>query len=382
MFQAAKLDILNLIKPTSLVLQSTNLLLPEAVTTIDVTVTKIKKLQSKFDEKGTDALQDKSLFPTLNSEFMPLIDFDTNGYSLGRSTRRDPAYNGVILHSGYTLSNGDIEKALEKVFQDLHLDLPVLEEDLNERLSFITEEPVFSAAAKRLDTTAYQNLEEGNLLEACETLVEPFKVPLEANGFIKTRLRSFLLFLFCEFVFWIWFFENIFWYLMSEIVNLELWNLNLLKTSMSRNVLENFSFSLASLRQRLRLFVLSFFTDQINKAPSFKMCIYSVKRSGEENNYLVIVFLWVPSVLIKICKPKGCLKITNYRYYYYLNDRISWCIVLKCYYFFFQLLKSLHCTLILRSSCPMFKARNAGPKYLVLLANSISIIFSTLSRLG
>ena len=200
-FQAAKLDILNLIKPTSLVLQSTNLLLPEAVTTIDVTVTKIKKLQSKFDEKGTDALQDKSLFPTLNSEFMPLIDFDTNGYSLGRSTRRDPAYNGVILHSGYTLSNGDIEKALEKVFQDLHLDLPVLEEDLNERLSFITEEPVFSAAAKRLDTTAYQNLEEGNLLEACETLVEPFKVPLEANGFIKTRLRSFLLFLFCEFVF-------------------------------------------------------------------------------------------------------------------------------------------------------------------------------------
>ena len=33
-FQAAKLDILNLITPTSLVLQSTNLLLPEAVTTI------------------------------------------------------------------------------------------------------------------------------------------------------------------------------------------------------------------------------------------------------------------------------------------------------------------------------------------------------------
>ena len=37
-FQAAKLDILNLIKPTSLILQSTDLLLPEAVTTITVTV--------------------------------------------------------------------------------------------------------------------------------------------------------------------------------------------------------------------------------------------------------------------------------------------------------------------------------------------------------
>ena len=50
-FQAAKLGILNLIKPTSLVLQSTNLLLPEAVTTIDVTVTKIKKLLRKFEEQ-------------------------------------------------------------------------------------------------------------------------------------------------------------------------------------------------------------------------------------------------------------------------------------------------------------------------------------------
>ena len=50
--------------------------------------------------------------------------------------------------------------------------LPALEEALNERLSFITEEPFFSAIAKVLDTTAYQNLEEGDLLEACETLVE------------------------------------------------------------------------------------------------------------------------------------------------------------------------------------------------------------------
>ena len=139
---------------------------------------------SKFEEKEIDALRDKSLFPTLNSEFMPLIDFDTNGYSLGRSTCRDPAYNGVTLHSGYTL-----EKALEKVFQDLHLVLPALEETLNERLSFITEEPVFSAAVKLLDTTACQNLEEGDLLEACETLVEHFKKPLEANGFSKTCLR-------------------------------------------------------------------------------------------------------------------------------------------------------------------------------------------------
>ena len=151
-------------------------------------MTKIKKLLSKFEEKGIDALQDKSLSPTLNSEFMLLINTDTNGYSFSRSTHRDPPFNGVILHSGYTLSNGDIKKALAKVLQDLHLVLPALEEVLNERLSFITEEPVFSAAAKLLDTTAYENLEEGDLLEACETLLGNFKELLEANGFLKTYL--------------------------------------------------------------------------------------------------------------------------------------------------------------------------------------------------
>ena len=52
-FQAAKLDILNLIKLTSLVLQPTNLLLPEAVTTINIYSNKIKKLLSKFEEKGS-----------------------------------------------------------------------------------------------------------------------------------------------------------------------------------------------------------------------------------------------------------------------------------------------------------------------------------------
>ena len=119
---------------------------------------------------------------------MLLINFDTNGYSFSRTTHQDPPSNGVILHSGYTLSNGDIKKALAKILQDLHLVLPALEEILNERVSFIMEEPVFSAAAELLDTTAYQNLEEGDLLEACETLLENFKELLEANGFLKTYL--------------------------------------------------------------------------------------------------------------------------------------------------------------------------------------------------
>ena len=134
---------------------------------------------------------------------MSFIDFDANGCSSGRITRREFAYDRITLHSGYTLNNRNIEKSPEKVFHDLHLVLPALEETWNESLTFIIEELVFSAATKLLDTTAYQNMEE-------EDLVEHLKEPLEANGFIKTRLRLFLLFLFVKLVLWRWFLENIF----------------------------------------------------------------------------------------------------------------------------------------------------------------------------
>ena len=53
---------------------------------------------------------------------------------------------------------------------------------------FITEEPFFSAGAKLLDNIACENSEEGDLLEACETLVDHLKDPFEANGFIKNSI--------------------------------------------------------------------------------------------------------------------------------------------------------------------------------------------------
>ena len=54
------------------------------------------------------------------------------------------------------------------------------------------------------------------------------------------------------------------------------------------------------------------------------------------------------------------------------SQRVVW---KNCYYFFFQLLKSLHYTLSLRSSCSILNQRNAHPKYLILLTNYISTIF-------
>ena len=128
MFQAAKLDILNLIKPTSLVLQLGEPLITRSRNNCQRYSYTNQETAEQIEEKGIDTLQDKSFFPTLNSEFMPLIGFDTNGSSLGRSIHQDPAYNRVTWYL-YTLSNRDIEKPLE-VFHNLHLVLPALEESL------------------------------------------------------------------------------------------------------------------------------------------------------------------------------------------------------------------------------------------------------------
>ncbi|CAB4013601.1 Hypothetical predicted protein [Paramuricea clavata] len=162
-FQCVKVDLLKLIRPTSLVLESVSILLPEAITTIGVTLKKVKKLMRKLNENGVDALRDESLFPTLKNAFLPSLDFDEEGFSLGRSTRKDPAYTGVTTFAGYTLNRGNLENVLSKVYDDVMLVLPALELALDERLSFLANDPILSSAAVLLETTAYQNRDEEDL---------------------------------------------------------------------------------------------------------------------------------------------------------------------------------------------------------------------------
>ena len=181
-----------MIKPTSLILESISILLPDAITTISVTVKKVKKLLQRMEVNGVNALRDESWFPTLNNEFLPLSDFDEEGTTLGRSTRNDTATMGVTTFSGYTLNHGNLDKALSKVYNDAMLVIPALECALDERLAFLANDPILASAAILLDTTAYQNRDETDLVQACKLLMEHFRQPLQANGYILQRLGEFL----------------------------------------------------------------------------------------------------------------------------------------------------------------------------------------------
>ena len=189
-FNVIKSDILRLIRPTSLVLHSVSVLLPEAITTISIYLKKTQKLCEKVESNGVDTFKDVSYFPTFATDFLPLLELDETGVTLGCSTRREPVCVGVTM-SGYTLTNTNLDDAFSEVHSDIVKVLAALEEALNEHFSFLAEDHVMRAAAVILDTVSYKNREENDIKEAAITLHNHFKEPLEANDFLKQQLYEF-----------------------------------------------------------------------------------------------------------------------------------------------------------------------------------------------
>ena len=66
--ESATVDMLRIIKPASLILQSTSLLLPDAVSTIKITIKKPQTLREIFQTEGEEPLKNEKLFPTLKKE--------------------------------------------------------------------------------------------------------------------------------------------------------------------------------------------------------------------------------------------------------------------------------------------------------------------------
>ena len=64
-FNSAKLDILALLRPVSEILQEINLLLPELLTTCQITVQNISRMCKLLNDERENALDNKELFPRM-----------------------------------------------------------------------------------------------------------------------------------------------------------------------------------------------------------------------------------------------------------------------------------------------------------------------------
>ena len=65
-FQVIKRDILSVLRPTFLVLESITILLPEAISMFERTLKRFEIMYRKFVEVGPDMLKDCCIFPTFS----------------------------------------------------------------------------------------------------------------------------------------------------------------------------------------------------------------------------------------------------------------------------------------------------------------------------
>ena len=75
-------------RPTSLVLESITILLPEAISMFETTLKRFEKMYRKLVEVSPDVLKDRRIFPTFSDSILTLIAF--NGVVLGRTNRTQP----------------------------------------------------------------------------------------------------------------------------------------------------------------------------------------------------------------------------------------------------------------------------------------------------
>ena len=79
---------MSVLRPTSLVLQSITILLPEAISMFETTLKRFEKMYRKLVEVSPDVLKDRRIFPTFSDSILTLIAF--NGVVLGRTNRTQP----------------------------------------------------------------------------------------------------------------------------------------------------------------------------------------------------------------------------------------------------------------------------------------------------
>ena len=162
-FYTIKIDILSILCPGSKILQESNLLLPELITTVSTamkTIIKIKKLL----ETPEDPFGNAELFPTLNKFLEQLKEEPEELLPYCQKRNAAQANPGGLKFTfhGYLLTSAPdkAKQACKNLYTEI---LTPLEEAMMEQLDCITEDPLFKSIAAFLDTRCYQFTDFDNI---------------------------------------------------------------------------------------------------------------------------------------------------------------------------------------------------------------------------
>ena len=189
-FQVVKLDMLQLIRPVSKILQYNALTSPEFITLCQTVINNVQEAHKLLSLKGVDAFLEKNVFPEMN-KLLSQINKDNNVVIIERQTCMTAHFGGDknVSLKDYRMW-GSVENALEICHHEFVKTLCGLEQSIRVKFNSIIGNPVIKSAATFLDTKSYCSMDIEELLKAASVLVESFKLLLEANGFNPDALST------------------------------------------------------------------------------------------------------------------------------------------------------------------------------------------------
>ena len=186
MFHAVKLDMLQLIRPVSKILQDNALISPEFITLCQTLINNAQKAHNLLSSKGVNAFSEKNVFPETN-KLLSQIDKDNNLVIIERQTRMTAHFEG---DKNVSLEGSRMRGSVEICHREFLKILCTLDESIRVRFNSIIGNPVIKPAAIFLDTKSYCCMDIEEPLKAASVSVESFELLLEANGFNPDALST------------------------------------------------------------------------------------------------------------------------------------------------------------------------------------------------
>ena len=132
--------------------------MPEAITAIERAQKIVQKLHKKVEELGHEAFLIEDLFPTFNNQILPELKENQQPPAPAETKTRSRAQDGdsdrPVTFCSYAM-RGDVSRTMVQVSESIKGILTSLSTYLESRMSDITTNPLYTAAATLLDTKSY-----------------------------------------------------------------------------------------------------------------------------------------------------------------------------------------------------------------------------------
>ena len=94
----------------------------------------------------------------------------------------------VVTFRGFNMRNGTLEHSIASVYSAMKDNLEIMKTALSYRMSFLSEDVLFSSASVLLDSKSYQFKDESDILDAAKVVASHFKNIILENDFVEQRL--------------------------------------------------------------------------------------------------------------------------------------------------------------------------------------------------